>query len=252
MEKKGLARSVTTNHQNRIQKTYESTLLGDAITVLVKDDWEHAAEVIATQSPRFSDCQKIRQNIGSAYYQYLTYHVIESLMYPTTLRDIDGEIKQIEEAVTQGNNNWITKNIMPELNDVKTRSDYLEQIELLINIPWLRSITAKCIDEYVSEWKGWLETVERIKQSTPAKAKKIQKMQNKRMKVREHILGLQTSVLSMLLNMEKRTGMVRKTELVRELARADKTLEEEVEQILTELLQKGVIYEPQDGYLKIT
>lgn len=252
MERKGLVRNVRTNHENRSQKTYEITLLGKAVTVLGQDDWKHAAEIIAARSPRFSDCQKICQTIGSVYYQYLTYHVIESLMYPTTLRDVDGECKQIEEAVAQGNENWIRKNIMPKLNDTEARSDYLQQIELLLNIPWMRLIAAKCIEEYVSEWKGWLETVEGIKQSTPAKAKKVQEIQNERMRIREQILAQRSAVLSVLLDIERRTGIVSKTELIYELVRRRKTFKEEAEQILAGLLREGVIYEPRDGYVKKT
>jgi len=166
MERKGLVRTIAEEHKDRSQKTYEATLLGQAIRVLAEGDWKRAAEKIAAQSSRFLDCQKIHQALGSEYYQYLTYHVIESLMYPTTLRDPEADRDQAEVAVTECNGNWIRKNVMPKLNDPHTRSDGLRQIEQLASISWMRSVVVQCIEEYVSEMKDWLNTIDGIRQKS--------------------------------------------------------------------------------------
>jgi hypothetical protein len=84
------------------------------------------------------------------------------------------------------------------------------------------------------------------------KYKRLQEIRTQCMRVREQALREENSVLSVLLEMEKTTGIVRKTELMSELARRHKTSQEESEQILMWLLQKGVIFEPKEGYLKKT
>jgi DNA-binding PadR family transcriptional regulator len=164
MEKKGLVYTISGEHKNRGQKTYKVTLLGEIIKSLAEGNWKSAAEKIASQSSRFRDCQKMLQALGSDYFEYLTYHVIESLMYPTTLRDLEAECKQVEEEVTECSGNWIRKNVMPKFNDLKTRSDSLRQVEQLMDIPWMRSIVIQCVEDYVSELKDWLRTIDGVKQ----------------------------------------------------------------------------------------
>jgi DNA-binding PadR family transcriptional regulator len=163
MERKGLVRAIIGDHaDDRGQKTYEVTLLGKAIISLAEGDWKRAAEKIAEQSSKFRDCQRMYQVLGYDYYEYLTYYVIESLMYPKTSRDLDAERKQVDEEVTQRSGRWIRKNIMPKLNVRETRSEGLRQIEQLMDIPWMRPILIQFIEEYVSEMKDWLRTVEYI------------------------------------------------------------------------------------------
>jgi hypothetical protein len=163
MEKKGLVRSITVNSRNRRQKTYEVTLLGNAITVLAKENWRRAAEEIAQQSSRFLECQRIFQALGLEYYQYLTYRVIESLMYPTKLREPEADLEQAEQAVTEANVNWLKQKIIPKLNDITMRSDGLRQIEQLASIHWMRSIIAQCTEEYILEAKNWLKKIEAVR-----------------------------------------------------------------------------------------
>jgi hypothetical protein len=51
---------------------------------------------------------------------------------------------------------------MPKLYVRETRSEGLRQIEQLMDIPWMRPILIQFIEEYVSEMKDWLRTVEYI------------------------------------------------------------------------------------------
>jgi DNA-binding PadR family transcriptional regulator len=163
MERKGLVHTlIEAQADERGQKTYGVTLLGEVVKFLAEKDWKRAAEKIAERSSRFRDCQKIYQVLGYDYYQYLIYHVIEGLMYPKTSRDLDAERKQVDEEVTQRSSRWIRKNIMPKLYVRETRSEGLRQIEQLMDIPWMRPILIQFIEEYVSEMKDWLRTVEYI------------------------------------------------------------------------------------------
>jgi predicted transcriptional regulator len=164
MERKGLVRSVIEEHKSRGQKTYEATLLGEVIKSLAERDWESAAEKIGTQSPRFRDCQRMHQILGSDYYHYLTYYVVESLMYPKTTMSIEAEQEQVEMAVTERNAKWIEKEIMPRLNNLETRSASLHQIEEFVKIPWMKSIAIHCLEEYSSEMRDWLKTIEGVKE----------------------------------------------------------------------------------------
>lgn len=166
MERKGLVHTVVGDQENRSQRTYQATLLGQVITVLAEKDWKHAAEKIAAQSSRFLDCQEIPQALDSKYHQKLTYHVIESLMYPTTFRDAERELEQADEAVAECNGNWLRKNIIPKLNDKRTRSDAIREIEQFAGIPWMRSIVVQSIEEYVSETKDWLRKIDEVRQKS--------------------------------------------------------------------------------------
>jgi DNA-binding PadR family transcriptional regulator len=166
MEKKGLVRSITVNSKNRRQKTYEVTLLGNAITVLAKENWRHAADEIAQRSSRFLECQRIFQTLGLEYYHYLTYRVIESLMYPTKLREAEADLEQVEQAVTEANVNWLKQKIIPKLSDLAMRSEGLRQIEQLASISWMQSITAQCTEEYILETKNWLKKIEAVRKRT--------------------------------------------------------------------------------------
>jgi DNA-binding PadR family transcriptional regulator len=163
MERKGLVHTIIGDHaDDRSQKTYEVTLLGKAIKSLGEGDWKRAAEKIAEQSSRFRDCQRMYQVLGYNYYEYLTYYVIESLMYPATSRDLEAECKQVDEEITQRSDRWIRKIVMPKLYCRETRSEGLHQIEQLVEIPWMRPIAIQCIEEYVSDMKDWLRTIEYI------------------------------------------------------------------------------------------
>lgn len=91
------------------------------------------------------------------------------------------------------------------------------------------------------------------------KRKKLEEIRTQREEIRtqrnrahESFLREVSPVLSVLIEMEKRTGMVAKKELIYELTRRYKTSQEENEQILTRLLQKGEVYEPIEGCLKKT
>jgi DNA-binding PadR family transcriptional regulator len=180
MERKGLVYTIVGNRKNRAQKTYQVTILGEAINSLADGGWKRAAENIEAQSSRFRDCQKMHPALGSDYYdyyRYLTYHVIESLMYPATLRDLEAEREQIEEALTEGNGRWIRRNVITKLNNLETRSDSLRQVEQLVEIPWMRSIVVQCIEEYVSELKDWLKTIDGVSARALARSHSARKTQ---------------------------------------------------------------------------
>ena len=59
-------------------------------------------------------------------------------------------------------------------------------------------------------------------------------------------------VLSVLMQMEKETGMVEKAALISELDLKHKIPRSETERILGQLLREGTIYEPREAYLKKT
>lgn len=59
-------------------------------------------------------------------------------------------------------------------------------------------------------------------------------------------------VLSVLVEMEKETGMVEKAALVSELESKHQIQKAETERMLSQLLREGTIYEPKEGYLKKT
>jgi len=59
-------------------------------------------------------------------------------------------------------------------------------------------------------------------------------------------------VLSVLVEMEKETGMVEKAALVSELESKHQIQKAETERMLSQLLREGTIYEPREGYLKKT
>jgi replicative DNA helicase Mcm len=59
-------------------------------------------------------------------------------------------------------------------------------------------------------------------------------------------------VLSVLMEMEKETGMVEKSALVNELELKHKIPRTETERMLWQLLREGTIYEHREGYLKKT
>jgi hypothetical protein len=84
------------------------------------------------------------------------------------------------------------------------------------------------------------------------KGRKLQEIRNQRKRAHEFALREENIVLSVLVEMEKKTGIVEKKKLIYELIRRYKTSKEENEQKLTRLLQEGVIYEPREGYLKKT
>lgn len=109
----------------------------------------------------------------------------------------------------------------------------------------------KRLDEIQSKERHFQRKSKDVERFTE-KGKKLQEIRTQRMRIRESVLREENSVLSVLCEMEKRTGVVRKTELMYELTRRHKTSQEENEQILTGLLQKGVVYEPREGYLKKT
>jgi replicative DNA helicase Mcm len=59
-------------------------------------------------------------------------------------------------------------------------------------------------------------------------------------------------VLSVLMEMEKETGMVEKAALVSELESKHKIPRAETERMIWQLLREGTIYEHREGYLKKT
>jgi DNA replicative helicase MCM subunit Mcm2 (Cdc46/Mcm family) len=59
-------------------------------------------------------------------------------------------------------------------------------------------------------------------------------------------------ILSMLMEMEKATGIVEKAALLSELESKQKIPRSEVERMIGQLLREGTIYEPREGYLKKT
>jgi replicative DNA helicase Mcm len=59
-------------------------------------------------------------------------------------------------------------------------------------------------------------------------------------------------ILSMLMEMEKATGIVEKAALLSELEAKQKIPRSEVERMIGQLLREGTIYEPREGYLKKT
>ena len=59
-------------------------------------------------------------------------------------------------------------------------------------------------------------------------------------------------ILSLLIEMEKETGMVEKTALINELESKHKIPRAEIERMIWQLLREGTIYEHREGYLKKT
>jgi replicative DNA helicase Mcm len=59
-------------------------------------------------------------------------------------------------------------------------------------------------------------------------------------------------VLSVLIAMEKETGIVEKAALVSELESKHELPRVETERMVGQLLREGTIYEPREGYLKKT
>jgi hypothetical protein len=59
-------------------------------------------------------------------------------------------------------------------------------------------------------------------------------------------------VISVLMAMEKETGIVERTALVSELESKHKILKAESERMVGQLLREGTIYEPREGCLKKT
>jgi len=59
-------------------------------------------------------------------------------------------------------------------------------------------------------------------------------------------------ILSVLMEMEKATGIVEKDALVNELETTHKIPRAEVERMISQLLREGTIYEPREGCLKKT
>ncbi len=59
-------------------------------------------------------------------------------------------------------------------------------------------------------------------------------------------------ILSVLMNMEKQTGIVEKDALVSELENKHKIPRGEIERMISQLLREGTIYEPREGSLKKT
>ena len=59
-------------------------------------------------------------------------------------------------------------------------------------------------------------------------------------------------ILSILIEMEKETGMVEKAALISELEEKHKIPRVETERMIWQLLREGTIYEHREGYLKKT
>ena len=59
-------------------------------------------------------------------------------------------------------------------------------------------------------------------------------------------------ILSVLMDMEKQTGIVEKDALVTELENKHKIPRGEIERMISQLLREGTIYEPREGCLKKT
>jgi len=60
------------------------------------------------------------------------------------------------------------------------------------------------------------------------------------------------TILSVLIEMERETGIVKKTELISELGSKHKIPRVEAERVIWQLLREGTIYEHREGYLKKT
>jgi replicative DNA helicase Mcm len=60
------------------------------------------------------------------------------------------------------------------------------------------------------------------------------------------------SVLSVLMGMEKETGMVDKSALVTEMEEKHNIPRTDTEKMISQLLREGTIYEPREGSLKKT
>jgi replicative DNA helicase Mcm len=60
------------------------------------------------------------------------------------------------------------------------------------------------------------------------------------------------SILAMMMEMEKETGIVEKTAFLNELEARYNISRSEGERLLGQLLREGTIYEPREGYLKKT
>jgi hypothetical protein len=78
------------------------------------------------------------------------------------------------------------------------------------------------------------------------------KIMDHRKMIRETALKEQNIVLSVLKEMEKKTGIVKKPALLKALAMRCKFSKEEAERILTRLLREGEIFEPKEHCFKIT
>jgi len=59
-------------------------------------------------------------------------------------------------------------------------------------------------------------------------------------------------ILSVLMDMEKQTGIVERDALVSELETKHKVPKAETERMISQLLREGTIYEPREGCLKKT
>jgi hypothetical protein len=84
------------------------------------------------------------------------------------------------------------------------------------------------------------------------KRKKLEEIRTQRNRARESFIREANPVLSVLIEMEQKTGIVAKKELMNELTRRHKTSQEENEQTLSRLLREGTVYEPMKGLLKKT
>lgn len=84
------------------------------------------------------------------------------------------------------------------------------------------------------------------------KEKALREIRNQRKEARAFAFREQEATLLVLIEMEKETGIVIKTELIHELTKRYKTPKEETERMVEQLLREGVIYEPRDGCLKKT
>jgi replicative DNA helicase Mcm len=59
-------------------------------------------------------------------------------------------------------------------------------------------------------------------------------------------------VLSVLIDMEKQTGIVERDTFVNEMEDKHKIPRNETERMISQLLREGTIYEPREGFLKKT
>jgi hypothetical protein len=109
----------------------------------------------------------------------------------------------------------------------------------------------KRLDEIYFKQRQLARKLEKFNSYTE-KEKKLMGIRGKRRKAYEIASKEQNIVFSILKEMERETGIVKKTEIISELATKRKTPKEETECILTQLLREGKIYEPREGYLKIT
>ena len=59
-------------------------------------------------------------------------------------------------------------------------------------------------------------------------------------------------VLNVLVEMERDTGVVKRTELIERLTTEYELMRAEAERLIGQLIREGTIYEPRNGYLKKT